>query len=76
MVLFMAIGIILGGVLWANAGVAASQRPTDADLMAFKVYHHTVYKETTTKQAGGTNKLLHTTLSPTVSPKSGYISKK
>jgi hypothetical protein len=44
---------------------AAPERPSDSDLMAFKVYHHTVYKETTTKQVGGTNKLLHTTELPT-----------
>ena len=41
------------------------EKPSDAELMAFKVYHHTVYKETTTKQVGGTNKLLHTTELPT-----------
>jgi hypothetical protein len=41
------------------------ERPSDADLMAFKVYHHMVYMETTAKQAGGTNKLLHTTELPT-----------
>ncbi|MHC4206840.1 MAG: DUF1254 domain-containing protein [Planctomycetota bacterium] len=46
-------------------GIAAPERPSDSDLMAFKVYHHTVYKETTTKQVGGTNKLLHTTELPT-----------
>ncbi len=43
----------------------AQERPADADLMAFKVYHHTVYKEVTSEQAGGTNKLLHTTELPT-----------
>jgi hypothetical protein len=41
------------------------ERPSDADLMGFKVYHHAVYLETTAKQAGGTNKLLHTTELPT-----------
>ena len=41
------------------------EQPSDADLMGFKVYHHTVYKETTSEQAGGTNKLLHTTTLPT-----------
>jgi hypothetical protein len=45
--------------------VVAPKRPSDADLMAFKVYHHAVYLETTAKQAGGTNKLLHTTKLPT-----------
>jgi hypothetical protein len=41
------------------------ERPSDADLMAFKVYHHAVYMVATTKQAGGTNKLFHTTELPT-----------
>jgi len=45
--------------------IAAPERPSDADLMAFKVYHHAVYLETTAKQAGSTNKLLHTTELPT-----------
>jgi len=45
--------------------VAAPERPSDADLMAFKVYHHAVYMVTTAKDAGGTNKLLHTTRLPT-----------
>ena len=43
----------------------AVERPTDADLHAFKAYHHAVYMVTTAKQAGGTNKLLHTTKLPT-----------
>ena len=43
----------------------AAERPTDADFHAFKVYHHAIYLETTAKQAGGTNKLLHTTKLPT-----------
>jgi hypothetical protein len=42
-----------------------AERPSDADLMAFKVYHHAVYMVTTAKQAGGTNKLFHTTELPT-----------
>ncbi len=45
--------------------VAAPARPSDADLMAFKVFHHMVYMVTTAKQAGGTNKLLHTRKLPT-----------
>ena len=45
--------------------VATPERPSDSDLMAFKVYHHAVYMDKTTKQAGGTNKLLHTTELPT-----------
>jgi hypothetical protein len=45
--------------------IAGPERPNDADLMAFKVYHHAVYMVTTVEQAGGTNKLLHTTELPT-----------
>lgn len=47
------------------ADIAALERPGDTDLVAFKVYHHAVYMVTTVKQAGGTNKLLHTTELPT-----------
>ena len=45
--------------------ITTPERPSDADLMAFKVYHHAVYLEITAKQAGGTNKLFHTTELPT-----------
>jgi hypothetical protein len=45
--------------------IPAPERPSDADLMAFKVYHHAVYMVTTAKQAGGTNRLLHTVELPT-----------
>jgi len=45
--------------------VTAPERPSDADLHAFKAYHHAVYMVTTAKDAGGTNKLLHTTRLPT-----------
>jgi hypothetical protein len=48
-----------------EAAETEPQRPSDADLMAFKVYHHAVYMETTARQAGGTNELLHTTKLPT-----------
>jgi hypothetical protein len=44
---------------------AMPERPSDSDLNAFKVYHHAVYLETTAREAGGTNKLLHTTKLPT-----------
>jgi hypothetical protein len=44
---------------------AVPVRPSDAELNAFKVYHHAVYLETTAEQAGGTNKLSHTTELPT-----------
>ncbi len=47
-------------------GIAvAVERPSDAELQAFKVYHHAVYLVTTAEQAGGTNKLHHTTELPT-----------
>ena len=47
-------------------GIAvAAERPSDAELQAFKVYHHAVYLVTTAEQAGGTNKLHHTTELPT-----------
>jgi hypothetical protein len=44
---------------------SAPERPTDAELHAFKAYHHAVYMVTTSRQAGGTNKLFHTTELPT-----------
>ena len=50
--------------LFSNIAVAL-ERPTDAELMAFKIYHHAVYLVTTTEQAGGTNRLHHTTELPT-----------
>ena len=43
----------------------AVERPSDADLQAFKIYHHAVYLVTTAAEAGGTNKLHHTTELPT-----------
>ena len=44
---------------------AEMERPTDADFLAFMVYHHMDYMKTTAKEAGGTNKLLHTRKLPT-----------
>ena len=41
------------------------ERPSDADFLAFMVYHHMNYMLTTAKEAGGTNKLLHTRKLPT-----------
>ena len=41
------------------------EKPSAAELQAFKAYHHAVYMVTTAKQAGGTNKLLHTKVLPT-----------
>ena len=41
------------------------ESPGDADLMAFKVYHHMRYMVITAEEAGGTNKMLHTRKLPT-----------
>jgi hypothetical protein len=49
----------------AVENMAVPERPSDPDLVAFKVYHHAVYMVTTAEQAGGTNRLLHTTRLPT-----------
>ena len=66
LMIFAAVGVGSCLAETKNAdGVAAPERPSDADLMAFKVYHHAVYMVTTAKQAGGTNKLFHTTELPT-----------
>ncbi len=40
-------------------------RPSDAELNAYKVYHHARYMVQTAEKAGGTNKLLHTRKLPT-----------
>ncbi|WP_430814088.1 DUF1254 domain-containing protein [Carboxylicivirga sp. RSCT41] len=45
--------------------VTTTERPSDAELHAYKAYHHTRYMVETAKQAGGTNKLLHTKDLPT-----------
>ncbi|MCJ7558750.1 MAG: DUF1254 domain-containing protein, partial [Gammaproteobacteria bacterium] len=39
--------------------------PTADQLHAYKAYHHAEYLKETAKQAGGTNKLLHTRQLPT-----------
>jgi hypothetical protein len=44
---------------------AAVERPTDAQLHAYKAVHHAEYLKTTAAQAGGTNQLIHTTKLPT-----------
>ncbi len=59
----LTIALMIAFLFLCNA--VAAERPTDAEYHAFKVYHHAVYLETTAKQAGGTNKLLHTTKLPT-----------
>ena len=48
-----------------TASEMAPLRPSDAELHAYKAYHHARYMVTTAAQAGGTNKLLHTKKLPT-----------
>ena len=57
----VALGLL---ALFIDTAIAV-ERPTDADLQAFKVYHHMMYMVTTAKEAGGTNKLSHTRQLPT-----------
>jgi hypothetical protein len=40
-------------------------RPTDAELHAYKAFHHGEYLRVTAQEAGGTNRLIHTTELPT-----------
>jgi hypothetical protein len=40
-------------------------RPTDAELHAYKAVHHAEYLRVTAQEAGGTNRLIHTTELPT-----------
>ena len=42
-----------------------SEKPTVAELHAYKAFHHTRYMVQTAAAAGGTNKLLHTKKLPT-----------
>lgn len=44
---------------------ATPEKPTVAELHAYKVYHHARYMVQTVAQVGGTNKLLHTKELPT-----------
>jgi hypothetical protein len=57
------IALTLATLFWGTA--AAAERPTDAQLHAYKAVHHAEYLKTTAAQAGGTNKLIHTTVLPT-----------
>ena len=41
------------------------ERPTDAELHAYKAVHHAEYLRVTAGSAGGTNRLIHTTELPT-----------
>jgi hypothetical protein len=49
----------------APAAPATPARPSDAELHAYKAYHHARYMVQTAEEAGGTNKLLHTKRLPT-----------
>lgn len=42
-----------------------SERPSDAQLHAYKAVHHAEYLKVTPAAAGGSNKLIHTTTLPT-----------
>ena len=44
---------------------AQPEKPTVAELHAYKAMHHAIYMKTTAAAAGGTNKLLHTKKLPT-----------
>ena len=44
---------------------ATPARPSDAELHAYKAYHHARYMVQTVEEVGGTNKLLHTKKLPT-----------
>ena len=57
--------VVLAGAIVTKASMAATQRPSDAELHAYKVYHHARYMVQTAEEAGGTNKLLHTKKLPT-----------
>jgi hypothetical protein len=59
-----AITVLMFAILFPAVAVAV-ERPSDAELQAFKVYHHALYLVTTAEQAGGTNKLFHTIELPT-----------
>jgi hypothetical protein len=48
-----------------SGGAVAAERPSNAHLHAYKAVHHAEYMKTTAADAGGTNKLIHTTVLPT-----------
>ena len=57
------IALTLTSLFWGT--VVAAERPTDAQLHAYKAVHHAEYMKITAAAAGGTNKLIHTTVLPT-----------
>lgn len=52
--------IVIAICFFACESKANIEKPSDADLVALKIYHHMVYMETAAKHARGTNNLLHT----------------
>ena len=69
------ISIVLTALFLGTA--CAPERPTEAQLHAYKAVHHAEYLKVTAAEAGGTNKLIHTTKLPTegtdpvVTPRTG-----
>jgi hypothetical protein len=64
--MFLAIGIMAcGEKVETQKVVDQPEKPSVAELHAYKAYHHTRYMVQTAEAAGGTNKLLHTKKLPT-----------
>ncbi len=57
--------LFVGGCASTTTGTVDPSRPSDAHLHAYKAWHHAIYLKVTAADAGGTNKLLHTTKLPT-----------
>ena len=58
--------LVLGaGCATERTADSPADRPTDAQLHAYKAVHHAEYLKVTAADAGGTNKLIHTTALPT-----------
>lgn len=59
--------ILIGNPCFSQEAVSPkdAERPSDAQLHAYKVVHHARYLRVTAAAAGGTNKLIHTTQLPT-----------
>ncbi len=61
----MLVGCSITGETQEETASATLDRPSDPELNAYKIFHHTRYKVATAAEAGGTNKLLHTKTLPT-----------
>ena len=61
---FLLLGSV-SAVAESDTRTTQSQKPTVAELHAYKAYHHARYMQVTAEAAGGTNKLLHTKDLPT-----------